>query len=179
MYAFLLNYRKHCLHLFCSWRSPIFWRKNKARNLLNAGISRTANSASLVLLCNIGSITVFITATKILHSKPFLSGKNGVRVFRLIFYYHLFVPCDLEENIEPMWRGKGLVVVVVVVVLCGELKISEANMSGRIPFLLELMLLLDKTDSSGVTQVLLKFRNKFQDKVWGKGLRKPMWKAFG
>lgn len=72
------------------------------RNLLNAGISRTANSASLVILCNIGSITVFITATKILHSNPFLSGKNGVRVFRLIFYHHLFVPCDLEENIEPM-----------------------------------------------------------------------------
>lgn len=71
-------------------------------------------------------------------------------------------------------------VVVLVVVLCGELKISEANMSGRIPFLLELMLLLDKTDSSGVTQVLLKFRNKkFQDKFWGKGLRKPTWKAFG
>ena len=72
------------------------------KHLLNAGITRTANSASLVILCNIGSITVFITATKILHSKPFLSGKNGVTVSRLIFYYHLFVPCDLAENIEPV-----------------------------------------------------------------------------
>lgn len=53
-------------------------------------------------------------------------------------------------------------------------------MLGRIQFLLELILLLDKTDSSGGTQVLAKFRNKkFQDKVWGKGLGKPMWKPFG
>lgn len=53
-------------------------------------------------------------------------------------------------------------------------------MLDRIQFLVELMLLLDKTDSSGGTQVLVKFRNKtFQDKVWGKGLGKPMWKAFG
>lgn len=46
------------------------------KNLLNSDISRMANSASLVVLCNIGSITVFITATIILHSKPFLSGKK-------------------------------------------------------------------------------------------------------
>lgn len=53
-------------------------------------------------------------------------------------------------------------------------------MLGRIRFLLELMLLLDKADSSGVAQVLVKFRNeKFQVNVWGKGLGKPMWKASG
>lgn len=60
-------------------------------------------------------------------------------------------------------------VIVVVVVLCGELKISEANMLGRIPFLLELMLLLDKTDSSGVTQSLnletRSFRIRFGGRV--------------
>lgn len=72
------------------------------KHLLNSDISRTANSASLVILCNIGSITVFITATKILRSKPFLLGKNGVTVFSLIFYHHLFLPYDLEENIEPV-----------------------------------------------------------------------------
>lgn len=46
------------------------------KNLLNSDISRMANSASLVVLCNIGSITVFIAATIILHSEPFLSGKK-------------------------------------------------------------------------------------------------------
>ena len=61
-------------------------------------------------------------------------------------------------------------VIVVVVVLCGELKISEANMSGRIPYLLELMLLLDKTDSSRVTQSFLNletrsFRIRFGGRV--------------
>jgi len=52
--------------------------------------------------------------------------------------------------------------------------------SCRIQLLLELVLLLDKTDSSGGTQVLVKFRNrKFQDKVWGKRLGKPVCKALG
>lgn len=52
-------------------------------------------------------------------------------------------------------------------------------MLGSIQFLLELMLLLDKTNHSGVTEVVIKFRNKkFQGKVRGKGLGKPVWKAF-
>lgn len=60
--------------------------------------------------------------------------------------------------------------VIVLVARCSELKISEANVSGRARFLLELMLLLDKTGSSGVAQILVKFRNKkFQDKVLGEG----------
>lgn len=52
-------------------------------------------------------------------------------------------------------------------------------MLGSIQCLLELMLLLDKPDSSGITQVLVKLRNKkFRDKLWGRGLEKPMQKAF-
>lgn len=99
-------------------------------------------------------------------------------MFRLVFYHHLFVLCDSEENTDPLWRGKGLVVIVLVT-WCSELKISEANVSGRADFLLELMLLLDKTGSSGVAQVLVKFRNKtFQDKVLGEGVGEAYVESF-
>lgn len=91
-------------------------------------------------------------------------------MFRLIFYHHLFLPYDLEENTEPVWRGKGLVVIVVVA-WCGELKISEANVLGRIQFLLELLLLLDKTALEAHKSLLnletRSFRIRFGGRVWG------------
>lgn len=69
--------------------------------------------------------------------------------------------------------------VIVLVARCSELKISEANVSGRAGFLLELMLLLDKTGSSGVAQVLVKFRNKkFQDKVLREGFGEAYVESF-
>lgn len=70
-------------------------------------------------------------------------------------------------------------IVGVVEVRCSEQKVSEVNVLDSIQCLLQLMLLLDKADSFGVTQVLVKFRSKkFQDKLWGRGLEKPMQKAF-